>query len=165
MSLQRLILLRHGKAEQKAASGEDFDRGLVERGRIEAAETGRRLAAGGFVPDLALVSSAARAVQTWGGVAPAFPAARVEETRALFHASAGDVLGLAEAAGAACVMVVGHNPGLHALALALAFPGLAHNAASRRLREGLPTAAAAVFSFDTGAPAFEALFVPGGDEA
>ena len=161
MSLKRLILMRHGKAEPKAASGEDFDRALVKRGRIEAAETGRRLASAGFVPDLALVSAAKRALETWRAAVPAFPAAHVEEVRALFHANPTDTIALAEAAGAETVMVVGHNPGMHALAFALAAQGEADRSALRVLREGFPTASAAVFRFEAGRPVCEAVIVPG----
>src|ERR1700761_7777574 len=152
MPLHRLILLRHGKAEQRAASGEDFDRDLVERGRAAAAATGRRLAAAGFSPELALVSSAKRALETWRAAAPAFPETRVEETRALYHAGAGEMLSLAEGAEAGPGILVGHNPGLHALALALASGGEADRSVRRALSEGFPTASAAVFRFDEGRP-------------
>ena len=65
MPLQRLILLRHGKAEERAPSGKDIDRALAPRGHVETRETARRLAEAGFVPELALVSSARRAAETW----------------------------------------------------------------------------------------------------
>jgi phosphohistidine phosphatase SixA len=35
--MERLILLRHGKAEAGSTSGEDIDRPLTERGRRESA--------------------------------------------------------------------------------------------------------------------------------
>ena len=38
--MERLILLRHAKAEVDAASGRDFDRALTERGRRDAALDG-----------------------------------------------------------------------------------------------------------------------------
>jgi len=43
MSLERLILIRHGKAEGRSASGDDFDRALAEErvGLVEAIETAR----------------------------------------------------------------------------------------------------------------------------
>jgi phosphohistidine phosphatase SixA len=48
--MQRLILLRHGKAESVAATGGDFERGLTERGLRDAMLIGRALAEAGIVP-------------------------------------------------------------------------------------------------------------------
>jgi phosphohistidine phosphatase len=117
--MQRLILLRHGKAESVAASGGDFERGLTERGRRDAALIGRVLAAAGMTPDLALVSAARRARETWEQTAPAFPHARCESSRLLYLASSEQLAQLA--AGATepvnSLIIVGHNPGLHDFAL------------------------------------------------
>ena len=73
--MDRLILFRHGKAEQESESGDDFDRKLAPRGERESAAMGAHLAELGLKPDLALVSSAARARETWAAAAPAFPGA------------------------------------------------------------------------------------------
>jgi phosphohistidine phosphatase len=160
MSLKRLILIRHGKAEARAASGEDFDRALTERGQTDARETGRRLAEAGFAPDLALVSAATRASQTWDEAGRAFPDARVERMRSLYHEGPAGMLQAARAAGADCVAIVGHNPGMHALAFELVARGRAEPAVIRRLREGFPTACAVVFRLDDGGPVCEALISP-----
>src|SRR4051812_23356789 len=40
-SMRRLMLLRHAKTERTSTSGQDRDRQLDERGRIEAPEMGR----------------------------------------------------------------------------------------------------------------------------
>ena len=53
--MDRLILLRHGKAESESVSGDDFDRRLAPRGVRESAAMARTLAELGFVPDVALV--------------------------------------------------------------------------------------------------------------
>lgn len=63
--MRRLILLRHAKTEPDAASGKDRDRRLDERGHEDAATIGGWLADHDLVPDLALVSTATRAQQTW----------------------------------------------------------------------------------------------------
>lgn len=160
MPLKRLILIRHGKTERDAASGQDFDRALTQRGREDSRETGRRLAEAGFVPDLALVSSAMRAAQTWDEMAAAFPDARVERSRDLYHSNPGGMIEAARASDAASVAIVGHNPGMHTLAFELAARGLTEPAVLRRLREGFPTAGAAVFRFEDGAPICEALITP-----
>ncbi len=90
--MDRLILMRHGKAEQHAASGGDFERALAPRGRNDAALMGQVLAKAGLSPALALVSSARRTRETWEAAAPAFPGVRVETRRDLYHAEAQDVL-------------------------------------------------------------------------
>ena len=63
--MDRLILLRHGKAESDSDSGEDFDRRLAPRGVRESADMGAQLADMGFQPDVALVSPAWAAVEKW----------------------------------------------------------------------------------------------------
>jgi phosphohistidine phosphatase len=56
-------------------------------------------------------------------------------------------------------MVVGHNPGLHELALRLAMGGPADPAKLAQLRGKFPTATVAVFSIDPdGAPTLSHLF-------
>ena len=63
--MQRLILMRHGDAERPHTGTADFDRALTPEGRSESRAVGRALAEAGYRPDLALVSSAARTLQTW----------------------------------------------------------------------------------------------------
>jgi phosphohistidine phosphatase len=139
--MRRLILLRHGKAESVSATGGDFDRCLTERGRRDCALIGRALAEAGVRPDLALVSAARRAQETWEEVAHAFPNAQVETVRGLYLAAPEQIAAAVRAVDEnLCVIVVGHNPGLHELALELA-DGVTPPAGL----ESYPTAAAAVF--------------------
>lgn len=159
--MDRLILMRHGKAEPHAASGGDFERALAPRGRNDSALMGKVLARAGLSPDLALVSSARRTRETWEAAAPAFPRARSELRRDLYHAEAQEVLSAIreEAPDGATVMVVGHNPGLHELALRLALGGPAEPAKLAQLRGKFPTATVAVFAIDPdGAPTLSHLF-------
>jgi phosphohistidine phosphatase len=161
--MERLIIFRHGKAERDSASGEDFDRALTDRGRADAEAIGRMLAMSGSSPDLALVSSAVRAVQTYEAARPAFPRAAVKTSKDLYLASAGALMRAAHAEDAACIMLVAHNPGLHDLAVALAREGRVTSADRIRLEEGFPTSAAAVFRFDAdGTPQLVALHTPKG---
>jgi phosphohistidine phosphatase len=144
--MERLILLRHGKAETGSPTGVDFDRALTERGRRDSALTAKALAAAGFTPDLVLVSPAARAAETWEAAKAQFPKAEVVISRALYNAEPETILSEAEreGAGAATVMVVAHNPGLHQLAVTLAQRGK-DGPDRARLLAGFPTAAAAAF--------------------
>ncbi len=144
--MAQLILLRHAKAESSSSTGRDFDRGLTERGHRDAAIMGRVLAQAGYVPDLVIVSSARRTLETWQGVAPAFPDADVEESRALYLATREQLAEAAEEGlSAGSVMIIGHNPGLHELALMMVGAG------PDKL-DGFPTAAAAVFEILAGKP-------------
>ena len=159
--MERLILFRHGKAEPSSPSGEDFDRGLTDRGVSESILIGRALAEAGYGPDLVLVSAAVRARQTWQAAEPAFGAPRTLVLRSLYHAAAEQILAeaklQAEETGAGAVMVVGHNPGLHQLCLELARRCKGEPGETSRLNTGFPTAAACVF--DLGAGRFR-LFTP-----
>ncbi len=156
--MRRLILLRHGKAESVSATGDDFDRGLTDRGRRDCALIGRVLAEAGVVPDLALVSPARRAQETWDEVSRAFPNARCEILRGLYLATPEQISAAVGAAGERLsVMVVGHNPGLHEFALALAAAAPVRAAGLR----DFPTAAAAVFRHGAeGVAELERVFLP-----
>jgi phosphohistidine phosphatase len=158
--MQRLIILRHGDAEKPQAGMGDFARGLTAEGRAEAARAGRLLAEAGAVPDLALVSDARRARETWEAAAAAFPAAEARYDHALYNAAVHTLLAAVEAglAEGGSVILVGHNPGLHGLAIELAHKDRArHDGAGNVLAVGFPTGAAAVFAFEDGKPRFERL--------
>ena len=161
--MDRLILFRHGKAEPDSDSGDDFDRRLAPRGGRESAAMGARLAEMGFAPQLALVSPAARARETWEAAAPAFPGAETRFDDHLYHADSGTIRAAAEKAGEGCqtLIVVGHNPGLQELAVRLLLEGHAPSGLVARAQRQFPTAAAAVFLFDAnGRPSFDGLFYP-----
>lgn len=161
--MDRLILLRHGDAKRDSESGDDFDRQLSDRGREESARMGETLAELGLVPDLALVSAAARTRETWTALAEAFPQARVKFEDELYLAEPERVRRTIGQAcdGCATLMVVGHNPGLQELALGLLIEGSAQASAIDRVSNGFPTAAAAVFLYDGhGKPAYDGVFFP-----
>ena len=163
--MERLILLRHGKAERDSDSGDDFDRKLTERGVRESAATAATLADMGLVPDLVLVSSSARTRGTWAAAQSAFPQAAFRIEPSLYHAEERVVRQLAEAAGqsSATVMIVGHNPGLQELTIRLLAEGGAPSTLIARAHARFPTATAAVFRFDAaGRPAYDGLFFPKG---
>lgn len=148
--MRRLILFRHAKTEERPAGLQDFDRRLVERGCADAVLMGRVLAEAGMVPDLALVSPATRARETWELASPAFPKARTEFRRGLYDATAEEVAAEIIQGGdtAETVMVVGHNPSLQELAVNLLDDNGGSAADIERLSAGFPTSAAAVFQLD-----------------
>ena len=158
--MDRLILMRHGKAERHAQSGGDFERALADSGRADAAMMGTVLAAAGVAPDLMLVSSARRTRETADQVAPCFAKARLELLRDLYHADPEDVVQAIEiyADQAGALMVVGHNPGLHELALSLALRAGASPIHTSKLRGRFPTSTVVVFGWTSEGPVLEHLF-------
>ncbi|MFI1676038.1 SixA phosphatase family protein [Streptomyces sp. NPDC020607] len=146
-STRRLVLLRHARAETSDDS--DRERPLTERGRKDAPVAGRRLATSGILPDLALCSTAARCREAWKLAVAELPQRprTVYEDR-LYEASLGELIALASETSdeVADLLLVGHNPGMHALADALA--GEAEGDLLPRLnRSGFPTASIAVLTF------------------
>ena len=144
--MDRLILMRHGKAERHAQSGGDFERALADSGRADAAVMGRVLAGLGYAPDLMLVSSARRTRQTADEVAASFPQARIEHLRDLYHADPEEIAQAIEDHDPdGTVMVVGHNPGMHELALRLAVQAGATPIQINKLRGRFPTSTVVTF--------------------
>jgi phosphohistidine phosphatase len=139
-----LTLLRHAKAAQPLPGQKDFDRPLTERGRNDSARIGRLLVELGL--DLALVSGAARTVETWRIASGAMndpPDATIE--RELYLCRAAQLIRRLQAvpAGSQSVIVVGHNPCLQEVALWLA--GKSARTEVSQMREKYPTAALATF--------------------
>ena len=122
----------------------DHARALSERGRADAAALGAGLRARALRPDLALVSTSRRTRETIDLLGlDAGSGLKVLHSDALYLATAAGLLdALRELAGeAGCVLLVGHNPGMHELALGL-------SAGHAALAPGLPTCAAAVFDIE-----------------
>jgi phosphohistidine phosphatase len=149
--MRRLMLLRHAKTETNAPSGRDQDRRLDDRGQRDAAEIGGWIVQHSPFPDCVLVSSAVRARQTWEIAWQAMkdfvPEPRVELLPELYGAGPSQLLEIVQEASVADprrLMLVGHNPGMHELALALGGGG---DAAHKALADNLPTSGLAVFDF------------------
>jgi phosphohistidine phosphatase len=108
-----LVLLRHAKSDWSVDAG-DADRPLSKRGRRQAAEAGRWL--GRHLPvDLAVVSTAERAQQTWHLVGQEIPrAAPCRDSSGLYTHDGSEVLRVIRSLPdrARCVVLVGHNPAL-----------------------------------------------------
>ena len=152
--MRRLMLLRHAKTENDAPSGRDQDRRLDKRGKSDAAEIGGWIGRHPPFPDSVLVSSAVRAHQTWDIAWEAMKdlarEPHVEILPELYGADPSQLLETIRAASQADpkrLMLIGHNPGMHELALAL---GRSGDAAGRKaLADNLPTSGLAVFDFET----------------
>ncbi|MEH6951098.1 histidine phosphatase family protein [Nitrobacter sp. NHB1] len=157
--MRRLLLLRHAKAESTSPSGRDRDRPLAARGRQDAAELGAWLAGQrSLLPDLALISTAVRARETWDIVqqqisdkvplsdgAPRELAAHLPD---LYGAEPVQLLAIIRSLAAEDperLMIVGHNPCLHELALGLI--GRGDTTGRATLAHNLPTSGLVVIDF------------------
>ncbi|PST17377.1 histidine phosphatase family protein [Mesorhizobium plurifarium] len=145
---RRLMLLRHAKSAWPEGVA-DHRRPLSERGRKAAPVVGAFMARRGLAPDLALVSTARRAQETWELVAGALPhEVAVRDAVGIYEVAATAILDVIRKIEPAVekLLLVGHNPGMADLALLLA--GRGDEAALERLREKFPTAGLAVLDFD-----------------
>ncbi|MEV6734282.1 MULTISPECIES: histidine phosphatase family protein [unclassified Streptomyces] len=142
---RRIVLVRHAKSVPKDAAAADFDRALADRGRHEAPQAGQWLEDSGYPLDLALCSSALRTRQTWQLAASRLtaPPPVVYEDR-LYNAETDALLAvLAETSEAVTdLLMVGHNAGIHELAVALC--GTGPKRLLRRIHDGFPTSAVVV---------------------
>ncbi|MFG2623338.1 SixA phosphatase family protein [Streptomyces sp. NPDC048473] len=144
---RRIVLLRHAKAEWSQDS--DHERPLAERGRKDAPVAGRKLVDSGIVLDLALCSTAARTRETWKLAVHELPhRPRTVYEERLYEASPGELIALINETpdDVHDLLVIGHNPGMHAVADALS-ESSEGDALARMNRGGFPTAAFAVIEF------------------
>jgi len=143
--MRRVILLRHAKSSWDDPSLIDQDRPLARRGRKDAPRMGKFLRRAGLIPDAVLCSSARRARDTWSLVAEKLdqaPEPAIEE--GLLMAAPRRLLARLRRLDDAfeTVLMVGHNPGLEALAAGLAGSGKTGLLAT--LKTKFPTATVAV---------------------
>jgi phosphohistidine phosphatase len=146
--MRRLLLFRHAKAERGAPGTSDKARELMPGGRDDAAAMGRYIARHRFRPDLALVSPSTRTRETWQAMEPSIgQPAQAEFDERIYAATPQALLEVLKdaPAEAGTLMLVGHNPGLHELAVLLMATGDVDT--RERLREKFPTSALAILDF------------------
>jgi len=142
--MHQLLLLRHAKSSWDDAKLADRDRPLNKRGRRAAATMRRAIVDLGLAPDLVLVSPARRTLETLAALEPWDDGTPlVEQTEGLYLATVPQLLAILREVSETVrsLMLIGHNPGMHELAMLLA-----GSSATERLTKGFPTAALAEFS-------------------
>lgn len=145
----RLFLFRHAKAQFAAPGMRDFDRPLEDRGIADATTVGAKLASLKLVPERVICSTGLRARQTWEAAQSKLqPKPATEWSEVLYNTDAAGYLNLVHQAGSgSSLMLVGHNPMMEDLALALAEPGDPLGDEIRR--SGFPTAGLVILEFDS----------------
>ena len=148
--MRQLLLMRHAKSSWDDPKMPDHARPLNARGRQAAAAMRRAMRELGLEPDVVLVSSARRTLQSMDALEPWQETPLIEPMDGLYLVSAPQMLDVLHevAETARSVLLLAHNPGLHDLALLLAGPqGMATDTpAVRRLAESYPTGALAEFA-------------------
>lgn len=140
--------MRHAKSSWDDPKLPDHTRPLNPRGRAAALSMRKVLRDLGLAPDVILVSSARRTLQTLEALEPWDETPLIEPMDALYLAAPEALFAALNAVAetARSVMLIGHNPGMHELALALVGAIDPANPAMLRLSEGYPTGALAEFT-------------------
>ena len=124
---RQLVVLRHAKSDWPAGVA-DEDRPLGRRGLRDAGAAGRWLLEHDERPELVWCSPARRTRETWDALSDQLgtgPGPEVRFDGRVYEASLDDLLGVVRDTPPACarVLLVGHNPGVQELVLALARRG------------------------------------------
>jgi phosphohistidine phosphatase len=147
--MKRLTLLRHAKSGDDGSVARDFDRALNAKGRRAARAIGRHLRDAGIRFDTILASPAVRVRETLEEVADGYGSDLVPDwEQRLYLASVAELIDAVHAAPdfAASLLLVGHNPGLEQLVLALVPDS--GDAARGAVAQKYPTASLAEIDFD-----------------
>lgn len=137
-AVRLVYLLRHAKSDWGDEGLPDHERPLNGRGRRSAREVAKTLETQSIRPGAVLVSSAVRTRETVDGFAAALPdGVKPSIEDGLYAASASALLGRLRQLpdDVPSVLVVGHNPAIEDLAIALTRPG-----SSAALEDGMKTA-------------------------
>lgn len=145
----RLLLLRHAKSSWAEPGVADPERPLAPRGRRAAKRMAVELARDEYLPERILCSPTRRTRETLALVLPGLAdMSQVAIIDELYEPAQNDYCDVIAALGgdARRLLVIGHNPSIHATALHLV--GAADEATADQLAAKFPTGALAVVDFD-----------------
>lgn len=150
-AVRTLILLRHAKSVRDGTP--DADRPLAARGHADAAAVGRWFVEADHELGLVICSTSTRTRETWADLERAGTTTeQVAYDERVYEAEVDDLLDvLAEVPDeTTTVLVVGHAPGIPALAEMLADPERSDPDALHTMRRSYPTSCFAVLTIDRG---------------
>jgi len=150
--VKRLLLLRHAKTVPGGPGIDDHARMLLPRGRNDASAMGRYVRDHHYEPDLIASSSSRRTVETAELLSVSLQgAARSQFSETLYLAEPESIVTFIKNTHdkIETLMVVGHNPGMEAVATELAREPVKRKERDRfdLIEEKFPTAALAVLEF------------------
>jgi phosphohistidine phosphatase len=146
--VRTVILLRHGKSSWSDPTLADLDRPLAPRGERASRTIAKYMRRKKIRPALVLCSPSLRTRQTLEAIESSLgKGSAVKLVPQLYAASERELLERLRAVpdSVGSVMLIGHNPGLHDLARALASRG----ADLPKLEQKFPTAALATLAVDS----------------
>ena len=104
--------MRHADSGHDYLNMRDHDRPLNARGQSEASRMAAALSERDWLPQLILVSSATRTLETLEGMSPYMDGARLDLRPEIYHADVSTLLIQLEGIlGEGTSMILGHNPG------------------------------------------------------
>ena len=108
--------MRHAESSNDYLDLADHDRPLNARGQSDARRVADALAERGWLPQLVLVSSSTRTLETLEGMAPRIGGAKTDIRPEIYHAGISTLLiQLEDMLGEGTTMILGHNPGSEVL--------------------------------------------------
>ena len=137
-----IIVMRHAKTEEQKTNQSDYERNLLERGKIDALAMANILKEKNFLPEIIIASSSNRTVQTAEIVAQTigYDITNIQLHKSLYLCSSRELANIVEAVddSVKSCCIIAHNPGISEFAFDI-------NRAA--ISEALPTAAFVVYSF------------------
>lgn len=123
-NLRTLYLLRHAKSSWRDSELSDFDRPLNKRGLRARVDIASYMDQMNYRPDVIICSTAKRAVMTLDAVRPLVPDSKIVMDEGMYLADPQALAHRIEQVenDNRSILLLGHNPGLHMLALALSVP-------------------------------------------
>ena len=110
--VRRLIVMRHAKSSWKDPNLDDHERPLNKRGRRDAPTVADAIFERGWIPELVLVSSSKRTLQTLEGMSHRMGKTPFEVRSGIYHATVIDLMEeLEDMLDNGTTMIIGHNPG------------------------------------------------------
>ena len=104
--------MRHAKSSWKETGMDDHDRPLNKRGLRDAPRIADAIHDRGWSPDLILVSSSKRTLQTLSGMSHRFDRIPSQIRSEIYHATVHDLLlEIEDTIEESTTMILGHNPG------------------------------------------------------
>ena len=145
-----VLLLRHAQTEDTRPGGRDIDRPLTPLGKEQAGAVGSYLSEQRLSVDAVLCSAAVRTRQTLAALGLPLPdAGRLEISSDYYNAGSDTLVDALRGQDAECrsVLLVGHAPGVPAVAYELADPDVSDPAAMAAIDGRFPAATLARLEF------------------
>lgn len=135
-----VIIMRHGKAADGFEYTDDFERPLVERGKLEVKHAALQLRQNGYLPEVILASPACRTAGTARIVAETLDinTEAIQYRATLYMSRLSAYFDAINSMSESCIMIAGHNP----------FVGEISQAFSQYTLHAFPTSAIAVFEIE-----------------